>query len=237
MPTRAIILFTAFFLASSLADAAPRRSAADSKQEATASEGQRSDVRQAVHTTSVADRAAPVEPNTQSARHGPARALTPRGEKPSSNGEPHAGARPISGASSFLTGLASLAIVLGLFFVAAWVMRRGLAAGAAPLPSQVVEVLGRTALVGRQHAHLVRCGNKLLLVFLAPGVAETLTEITDAGEVERLAGLCRQARLPAAGASFRQIFQQIGGEKITTGWLSRRAAPHAAGAAREENDA
>ncbi|HEV3005577.1 MAG TPA: flagellar biosynthetic protein FliO [Pirellulales bacterium] len=235
MPTRAIILFTAVFLASSLADAAPRPSRAESKQIAKAPKPQRSDVRQAVHTTSAADRV--VEPNTHSAQYGPSRALTPRGEKPSSNGEPRAGARPISGASSFLTGLASLAIVLGLFFVAAWVMRRGLAAGAAPLPSQVVEVLGRTALVGRQHAHLVRCGNKLLFVFLAPGVAETLTEITDAAEVERLAGLCRQARLPAAGASFRQIFQQIGGEKIAVGWLGRRAAPRADDAAREENDA
>ena len=52
---------------------------------------------------------------------------------------------------------------------------------------------GRAPLAGRQHVHLLRCGSKLLLVSVTPGGAETLTEVTDPAEVDRLAGLCRQA--------------------------------------------
>jgi flagellar biogenesis protein FliO len=235
MPTRAIKPFVAVLLAASFTAAAPRPSVAELKPNAkSARQGDghddartNGDVRQATHTIPVADHAQHRSPKT----------LKPRGEKPSSNGEQRGGARPMSAASSFLTGLASLAIVLGLFFFAAWVMRRGLALGAAPLPSEVVEVLGRTALVGRQNAHLVRCGNKLLLVFLAAGVAKTLTEIDDPSEVERLTVICRRNRSPGTGPSFRQALQQIGGAKIASAWLGRRAAPPADNAAREEINA
>ena len=158
------------------------------------------------------------------ARRPPAKALPPRGDKTPSNTEQRGKARPISAASSFITGLASLAVVLGLFFAVAWAMRRGMPAGAAPLPRQAVEVLGRTALAGRQYAHLVRCGNKILLVHLGPGVAQTLTEITDPAEVDRLTGLCRQDDSTSANASFRRIFQQFGRERSAAGLLGRQVA-------------
>jgi flagellar biogenesis protein FliO len=115
--------------------------------------------------------------------------------------------------SSFLTGLAALAVVLGLFFVAAWALRRAMPAAPGRLPGEVVEVLGRTPLATRQFAHLIRCGNKLLLVHLAPGTAETLTEITDPAEVDRIAGLCKQSHPQSTTATFRQIFQQFAREK------------------------
>lgn len=121
--------------------------------------------------------------------------------------------RPVGTASTLATGAASLAVVLGLFFVVAWALRRGMPRGSMLLPSEVIEVLGRTPLTGRQFAHLVRCGNKLLLVHLAPGCAETLTEITDPVEVDRLAGLCKQAQPQSTTASFRQVFQQFSREK------------------------
>lgn len=121
--------------------------------------------------------------------------------------------RRASGASTLFTGLASLAVVLGLFFVVAWALRRGMPRGAAQLPSDVVEVLGRTPLASRQFAHLIRCGNKLVLIHLAPGSARTLTEITDPVEVDRLSGICRQAHLTSATVSFRQVFQQFAREK------------------------
>jgi flagellar protein FliO/FliZ len=85
--------------------------------------------------------------------------------------------------------------------------------GAALLPSDVVEVLGRTPLAARQFAHLIRCGNKLVLIHLAQGSARTLTEITDPVEVDRLSGICRQAHPRSATASFRQVFQQFAREK------------------------
>lgn len=141
--------------------------------------------------------------------------LPPRSTVRDGDGEKPIGGRPFSPASGLATGLATLAAVLGLFFVTAWAVRRGLPQGPAKLPGDVVEVLGRTPLAGRQFAHLIRCGNKLLLVHIAPGCAETLTEISDPVEVDRLAGLCRQAHPQSATASFRQIFQQFSREKPT----------------------
>lgn len=148
-----------------------------------------------------------------------ARALRPRGagKAGGKEGQANERGRPLGAASSAMTGVASLAVVLGLFFAVAWAMRRGMPAGPALLPREAVEVLGRTPLAGRQHAHLVRCGNKVLLVYLNQGAAETLTEITDPVEVDRLVGLCRQSHPQGATASFRQILQQIGREKPTAG--------------------
>jgi flagellar biogenesis protein FliO len=134
--------------------------------------------------------------------------LPPRGTRIGENGLPGAG-RPFKPPSGLSTGLASLVVVLTLFFAAAWAVRRGLPKGPVKLPTDVVEVLGRTPLAGRQFAHLIRCGNKLLLVHVAQGSAETLTEITDPVEVDRLAGLCRQTHPQSATASFRQTLQQF----------------------------
>jgi flagellar biogenesis protein FliO len=104
----------------------------------------------------------------------------------------------------------SLAVVLGLFFAVVWVMRGATPKGLVLLPGEVVEVLGRAPLAGRQQVHLLRCGNKLLLVSVTPAGAETLTEVTDPLEVDRLAGLCRQAHPHSATAAFRQVLQQFG---------------------------
>ncbi|HJT31115.1 MAG TPA: flagellar biosynthetic protein FliO [Pirellulales bacterium] len=143
--------------------------------------------------------------------------LPPRGQaKTGAEGSSRL-SRPVGTASTLVTGAASLALVLGLFFVVAWALRRGMPRGSMLLPGEVVEVLGRTPLTGRQFAHLVRCGNKLLLVHLATGCAETLTEITDPVEVDRLAGLCKQAQPQSTTASFRQVFQQFSREKSAAG--------------------
>ena len=144
-------------------------------------------------------------------KSGRGRALTPRGNGAAAKQAPAKDrVRPAGTASSVMTGLASLVVVLGLFFGVAWALRRGMPAGAAMLPREAVEVLGKTPLAGRQHAHLLRCGNKVLLVYLAQGVAETLTEITDPVEVDRLVGLCQQSHPQSTTASFRQILQQFG---------------------------
>lgn len=110
--------------------------------------------------------------------------------------------------SPFVTGAASLGIVLGLFLMVAWAVRRGMPRNAALLPREAVEILGRAPLVGRQQVHLVRCGNKVLLLSVSAASVETLTEITDQTEVERLGEICRQAGGGAA-ASFRQVFGQF----------------------------
>jgi flagellar biogenesis protein FliO len=117
---------------------------------------------------------------------------------------------------SLVTVAVSLAIVLGLFFLVAWLMRRGMPRGGQTLPTDVLEVLGRMPLPGRQQLQLLRFGNKLLLVSLAPGVAETLAEISDPTEIDRLTGLCQQSRSGSATAVFRNMLQQISSDRKPT---------------------
>jgi len=139
----------------------------------------------------------------------------------------------------------SLAVVLGLFFVVAWAMRRAVPGGSVVLPSEVVEVLGRAALAGRGQVTLLRCGNKLLLVSVSQTGVETLTEITDPDEVNRLAGLCRQAHPGSTTAAFRHVFQQFAGERGTSGFgctsreevgLANTGIPGAGDRASEDRD-
>jgi flagellar biogenesis protein FliO len=128
------------------------------------------------------------------------------------------------------TVVASLAIVLGLFLVLVWCTRRFAPAGSAQLPKEVLELLGRSSLSPRQQVQLVRLGNKLLLVALTPAGAETLTEITDAAEVERLASLCRRGQPASASNSFAQALGQLTREPAEGGFAgtNRRGSRGAA---------
>ena len=119
---------------------------------------------------------------------------------------------PKTGWKSVTTVGGSLAVVLGLFFVVTWVMRRTAPGTPGLLPSEVVEVLGRAALAGRQQVHLIRLGGKLVLVSVSPTGIETLSEVTEADEVQRLVGLCRHNHPSSATAVFRRVFEQFGGE-------------------------
>lgn len=73
-------------------------------------------------------------------------------------------------------------------------------------PTAALEMLGRMPLAGRHQLCLVRCGPKLLVLCVTAAGAQTLTEIVDPDEVERLSELCRVqpaapwARLPGAAA-------------------------------------
>jgi flagellar biogenesis protein FliO len=135
--------------------------------------------------------------------------LPPRG---SSGGSTQAGPSK-GGLPSAATVASSLAVVLGLFLVVAWALRRATPGEAALLPGEVVEVLGRKVISQRQQLQLLRCGRKLLLVSVTADAAETLTEITDPEEVDRLAGLCRQAQPGSATATFRQVMRQFSNER------------------------
>ncbi len=110
--------------------------------------------------------------------------------------------------SSFLTVGGSLAVVLGIFFGIVWLLRRASPGRVALLPSEAYEILGRAPLANHHQAHLIRCGNKLLLICVTAAGAETLTEITDSAEVERMSALCRHAQPGSPTLSFRQVFQQ-----------------------------
>ncbi|HKD36348.1 MAG TPA: flagellar biosynthetic protein FliO [Pirellulales bacterium] len=110
---------------------------------------------------------------------------------------------------ALLSMFGSLAIVLALFFGLVWLLRRGMPKGTRLVPSEVVEVLGRAALAGRQQMHVVRFGSKVLLISVTPGGAETLSEITEPAEVDRLSGICQQSHAQSATNAFRQVFRQF----------------------------
>lgn len=133
-----------------------------------------------------------------------------------------------TGGRGIFTALASLAIVLGLFTAVVWVLRRGTPQVAGRLPREVVEVLGHATLGHRQQAQLVRLGKKLILINVTPSGAETLSEVTETAEVERLAALCRGSSAPTAPVSFRGVLEQF--RQPTTGGTPRNASPLAASA-------
>ena len=125
------------------------------------------------------------------------------------------------GLQATLTVISSLAVVLGLFFVTAWCLRRTGAGGLATLPSDVFETLGRAPLTNRQQVHLLRCGSKLLLVSVTPDGAETLAEIDDPDEVVRLTGLCKANHAGSAAVAFRQVLRQFAKEPAEPGFVGR----------------
>ncbi|MEN6459397.1 MAG: flagellar biosynthetic protein FliO [Thermoguttaceae bacterium] len=93
-----------------------------------------------------------------------------------------------------LTLVIGLTVVLGVFFVVVWLLRRTMPGGHGLLPAEAFAVLGRAPLANRQQVQLIRCGNKLLLVCVSGVGAETLTEITDPSEVQRLVDACGASR-------------------------------------------
>ena len=119
---------------------------------------------------------------------------------------------------SFLLVVGSLALVITLFLLVVWITRRTMPRASALLPKEVVQVLGRVLLAGRQQMYLIRVGNKLLLVSLTPSGTETLTEITDPLEVDRLLGICHQNESGSVTESFRHVFSQLG-EEPAAGFL------------------
>ena len=169
--------------------------------------------REGVHTSFAAPAAEVGGPRNEDApaAGAPATKSLPLSSKrlPATKGETPAKA---NGWSTLLSALGSLAVVLGLFLAVVWFLRRTGPKSMLVLPSEVFEVLGRSPLAARQQAQLVRCGNKLLLISVTAGGAETLTEITEPAEVERLVGLCQQSRPNSASASFRNLFSQFGSE-------------------------
>jgi flagellar biogenesis protein FliO len=122
----------------------------------------------------------------------------------------------------------ALTIVIGTFLIFVWLLRRGTRGAAGRrgiVPAEAVSVLGRVPLTGRQIAELLRVGNKLVLVALTPGGAETLTEVTDPAEVDRLVGLCQQQDRRSATHAFEQVFQNFSREPTDNGFLGADSLP------------
>lgn len=116
---------------------------------------------------------------------------------------------PSADASTLVTVGGSLTLVLGLFLLVTWALRRNVPSGSSQLPREVVEMLGRAPLPGRQQMHLVRLGSKLLLLNVTPNGAETLSEVTDPIEVDRLVGFCHQRAPHSSTAAFHSVLEEL----------------------------
>lgn len=128
-------------------------------------------------------------------------------------------AAPPSAARALTSVAGSLGVVLGLFCLLVWIVKRSSPKSAALLPKEVVEVFGRAALSQRQYAHVVRFGSKLLLVSVSPSGVESLAEISDLAEVERLVGLCQELQPGSVTQTFRQILSQLSNEPARPGFV------------------
>lgn len=106
---------------------------------------------------------------------------------------------------------ASLFVVIGLFLAFVWVGKKNMKpAVGGPLSKEIFQVLGKSQLSGKQQLELVRVGQKLLLLCVSPGGVDTLTEITDPAEVERLLAIIRQDSPSSMKASFQDILSTMG---------------------------
>jgi flagellar biogenesis protein FliO len=134
---------------------------------------------------------------------------SPLAQKISSPAEGSKGVGRAGPMSAIFTVFGSLVIVLGVFVGIAWLLRRGMPAGSGRLPSGVVEVLGNAPLAARRQMHVLRFGDKLLLVCVSQAGVETLSEIEDAAEVARLTSLCQKSRPAASTGTFDQVFGRL----------------------------
>jgi flagellar biogenesis protein FliO len=107
------------------------------------------------------------------------------------------------------TMLLSLLFVLGLFWVCVKVLYKGAGRSGQMLSRNVVEVLGRAPFFGRQSLQVIRFGNKILLVAMSQNGCDTLTEITDPAEVDRLAGMCQSLKSHSSTSAFTEVLGQL----------------------------
>lgn len=164
----------------------------------------------------VASAAEAVAPAPQPAAAAPRQLPPPR----RSLGSPSELSAPASAGRALTTVVGSLAVVLAVFFLVAWITRKATPKHLRPLPAEVIECLGRAPLVGRQQMQLVRLGHKLVLLSVTNTEARPLCEVTDPLEVDRLAGLCEQTRSESVTANFRQILAACASEPVSRGALA-----------------
>ncbi len=118
---------------------------------------------------------------------------------------------------------AGLAIVVGLFLLCMWLLRRNGPKPTGVLPEGAFAVLGRAPLTAQSFAQLLRIGNKLVLVAMTADGAQPLAEVTDPAEVDRIAGLCVSGRPGGSSAEFQQVLAQLSKEPAR-GFLGREGS-------------
>ena len=117
--------------------------------------------------------------------------------------------KPKSAWSATLSMFLSLAVVISFFLLIVWLIKKSQPHAFVKLPGEVVQVMGRTPMAPRQQMYVVRFGSKLLLISHQPGQTQTLCEIDNLDEVQRLAGLCEANQPGSISNSFRDVLKQV----------------------------
>ena len=114
--------------------------------------------------------------------------------------------------NSLSTAGAGLALVVGLFLLCVSLVRKGKPNSSTPLPSEAVSVLGRIPLTARHFAYLIQIGTKLVLVAVTTDSVQTITEVSEPVEVERLMALCMKTSSRSTSMEFQRMLQQMSKE-------------------------
>ena len=138
--------------------------------------------------------------------------LAPRGR---ASANESTGAAPSVG-RAIATVASSLAVVAGLLIVVTWFARRYHPA-VKGLPPELFLHLGTTNIAGRQTMHVMRFGDKLLLVAASPSGLRSLAELTNLEDVERLTALCG----PTSSNPIASTFQ-----RVVADWTRESSRPH-----------
>jgi flagellar biogenesis protein FliO len=124
---------------------------------------------------------------------------------------------------SFSSAGMGLAIVVGLFLACACLLKKSGPKATGLLPAEAFAVLGRAQLSPQKFAHLLRLGNKLVLVAMTPDGVQPLAEVTEPAEVDRIAGLCVGGKSGGSSAEFQQVLAQLSREPAR-GFLGREGS-------------
>lgn len=130
--------------------------------------------------------------------------------------------------NSTVTTVAATSVVLGLFFLSIWVVKRGMPCANSALPDEVVSIVGRKQLSPKRYLQLLRVGHKLVLLSVTPDGTEALTEVSDPREVDRLLGLCMQSSSYSSTAEFEDVLAGLSRE-TAPGFLGGEAYAGAKG--------
>jgi flagellar biogenesis protein FliO len=117
--------------------------------------------------------------------------------------------RPASSTGGLSTTIVALAMIVIAILTAGKLWKKHGPFVAQGLPSEALEFLGKRHLDPRQTIYLMRLGARILVLGSSPAGLNTLAEVTDPIEVDRLAGLCRRREADAASrGTFQAVFQK-----------------------------
>jgi flagellar biogenesis protein FliO len=118
-----------------------------------------------------------------------------------------------------LSVLGSLLIVIAAFFILVLLLKKVSPKGNRLLPKEAFEDLGRAVLTQKIQLHLLRLGNRLLLVSITPDGVSPITEVTDPDEVVPLLGLCRQLDTHSSTELFRKTLSSFSSGGVEGGYF------------------